>query len=95
MDLLEIKCPICKGTLKVNTASGEVVEHINYEPPKASFEDFLNSRKKGVAWDDKLKKAKEEQARRKAEIEMKFKQAKENPETPDLSEPLRTPLDWD
>lgn len=95
MDLLEIKCPICKGILKVDIASGEVVEHINYEPPKASFEDFLNSRKKGVAWDDKLKKAKEEQARRKAEIEMKFKQAKENPETPDLSEPLRTPLDWD
>jgi hypothetical protein len=95
MDLMEIKCPICKGTLKIDPQTGEIVEHQNYEPPKANFEEFLNSRKKGVAWDDKLKKAKEDEAKRKAEIEMKFKQAKENPGEPDDSSPLRTPFDWD
>jgi hypothetical protein len=96
MSLLEIKCPICKGTLKVDITTGEVVEHVEYEPPKANFEDFLSSRKKGVAWDDKIKKAQEDQAKRKAEIEMKFKQAKENPDTlADDSSPLRTPFDWD
>ena len=95
MSLLEVKCPVCKGTLWVDPLTGKVVDHKSFEHQKANFEEFLNSRKKGVAWDDKFQKAKEEEAKRKAEIELKFKQAKENPDEVDSSSPLRTPFDWD
>jgi hypothetical protein len=96
MSLLEVKCPGCKGTLWVDPATGKVIEHKPSEHQKANFEEFLNARKKGVAWDDKFKKAKEEDAKRKAEIELKFKQAKETPViSEDNDSPMKTPLDWD
>lgn len=95
MSLFEVKCPICKGTLWIDLASGKVVDHKPVDQQKASFDDFLKSRKKGVAWDDKFQKAKEEEAKRKAEIEMKFKQAKESPDEPGSPEPFKSPFDWD
>jgi hypothetical protein len=41
-----------------------------------------------------MKKAKEEEERRKAEIEMKFKTAKDIPDDPSTDQ-LKSPLDWD
>ncbi len=94
MSLFEIKCPLCKGTLWIDPANGKVVDHKSADQQKANFEDFLKSRKKGTAWDEKMKKAKEEEARRKAEIELKFRDAKDITEKKD-DEPFHSPLDWD
>lgn len=96
MSLFEVKCPMCKGTLWIDPSTCKIVDHKSADHSKANFDEFLKSQKKGTAWDDKLKKAKEEEAKRKAEIEMKFKQAKESKPEPDSSsEQLRSPFDWD
>jgi len=97
MSLFEIKCPLCKGTLWIDPASGKVVDHQSADHQKGDFDEFLKARKKGVAWDDRMQKAKDEEARRKAEIEQKFKKAKEDKDVgpgPDDS-PMKSPLDWD
>jgi hypothetical protein len=93
MSLFEIKCPMCKGTIWIDPSSGKVVDHKSADHQKADFTDFLQKQSQGKAWDDKMKKAKEEEAKRKAEIEEKFKKAKDtNDGTP---EPFKSPLDWD
>jgi hypothetical protein len=94
MSLFEVKCPLCKGKLWIDPASGKVIDHKAVDQPKSNFEDFLKSRQKGTAWDDKMKKVKEEEERRKTEIEQKFKIAREiNDAT--LDETLKSLFDWD
>ena len=96
MSLFEVRCPLCKGTLWIDPASGKVVDHKSADQQKANFEEFLKSRQKNSAWDDKMKKAKEEEAKRKAEIEMKFKVARESTEPEEREgEQFHSPLDWD
>lgn len=96
MSLFEIKCPLCKGTLWIDPASGKVVDHQSADHQKGNFEDFMKSRQKGTAWDDRLKKAKDDEARRKAEIAEKFKKAASEPVeiNPD-EKPMSSPFDWD
>lgn len=95
MSLFEVKCPICKGTLWLDLSTGKVVDHKSADHVKADFKEFLKSREKGTAWDEKMKRVKEDEAKRKAEIELKFKDAKN--EEPDISDdnPFHTALDWD
>jgi hypothetical protein len=94
MSLFEIKCPMCKGTLFIDPSTGKVVDHKAVDHQKADFNQFMKSREKGVAWDDKLSRMKDDQARRKAELEEKFKKAKdEGPVNPD--EAMKSPFDWD
>jgi ATPase subunit of ABC transporter with duplicated ATPase domains len=96
MALFEIKCPLCKGKLWIDPASGKVVDHQSADHQKGDFEEFLKSRQKGTAWDDRMKKAKEEEAKRKAEIAEKFKKAASEPAeiNPD-EKPMKSPFDWD
>jgi hypothetical protein len=97
MSLFEVKCPLCKGTLWIDPASGKVVDHQSADHKKGDFDEFMKNRQKGVAWDDRFQKAKDEEAKRKAEIEQKFKKAKEDKDAgpgPDDS-PMKSPLDWD
>jgi phage FluMu protein Com len=91
----EVKCPMCKGTLIIDPVTQKVVEHKTPEHQKASFDDFLKNQKKGVAWDEKMKKAKEDEAKRKSEIENKFKEAKDIVIDPEEKESMRSPFDWD
>jgi hypothetical protein len=94
MSLFEIKCPLCKGTIWVDQSTGKVVDHKSGDKQKADFDEFLKSRKNSSpAWDDKFKKAQEEKARRKAEIEQKFKTAKEHPD--ELEGDVDSPFKWD
>ena len=94
--LFEIKCPLCKGTLWIDPASGKVVDHQSADHKKGDFDEFVKNRQKGVAWDDRLKRAKEEEAKRKAEIEEKFKKAKDDKEAgPPGEGVMKSPLDWD
>jgi hypothetical protein len=86
---------MCKGTLWIDLSSGKIVDHKSADQAKANFDDFLKAQKKGTAWDDKMKKAKEEETKRKAEIEMKFKKAKDTPLEADSNDKLKSPLDWD
>ncbi len=95
MSLFEVKCPLCKGTLWIDPASGKVVDHKSADQQKANFDEFMKSRRKASAWDEKMKKAKEEEAKRKAEIEMKFKEAREITEINKDDEMFHSPLDWD
>lgn len=95
MSQFEVKCPMCKGTLIIDPVNQKVVEHKSPEHQKASFDDFLKNQKKGVAWDEKMKKAKEDEARRKSEIENKFKEAKDIVVDPEEKESMRSPFDWD
>lgn len=96
MSLFEVKCPLCKGTLWIDPATGKVKDHKSADHQKSDFSEFLKSRKQGTAWDDKMKQAKEEEAKRKAEIEKLFKDAKETTNDENRDEnPFHSPLDWD
>jgi benzoyl-CoA reductase/2-hydroxyglutaryl-CoA dehydratase subunit BcrC/BadD/HgdB len=81
MSLFEIKCPSCKATLWIDPSTCKVVDHKSADHQKADFGEFLKSRqgREGI-WDEKMKKAREEEAKRKADLEQKFKMAKENPD---------------
>ena len=60
------------------------------------LDEFLKARKKGVAWDDRMQKAKDEEAKRKAEIEQKFLKAKDDKDAgPPDDLVMKSPLDWD
>ncbi|MDR3012747.1 MAG: hypothetical protein LBU70_06005 [Chitinispirillales bacterium] len=100
MSLFETKCPQCKGTLWIDPSSLKIVDHRPADREKADLQKFLEDSKKDKGWDDKMKKAFEEEARRKAEIEEKFKQAaKENQNfnynNDASSAGLKSPFDWD
>jgi hypothetical protein len=95
MSLFEVKCPLCKGTLLIDPASGKVVDHQSADHQKGNFNEFLKNRGKGVAWDNRFQKAKEDEAKRKAEIEQKFKQAKDTPSALPDEQAMKSPLDWD
>ena len=94
MSLFEIKCPMCKGTIWIDPATGKAVDHQTADHQKGDFNEFLKNRKKGVAWDDRLQKAREDERKRKEELEQNFKKAKETEINPD-EKPMRSPFDWD
>lgn len=94
MSLLEIKCPLCKGVLWVDQSTGKVVDHKSADKQKTDFNEFLKAQKNpNPGWEDKFKKIQEDKARRKAEIEQKFKMAKENPD--ELEGDVDSPFKWD
>ena len=94
MSLFEIKCPLCKGTLWVDPSTGKVVDHKSGDKQKADFSEFLKAQKNyNPAWDEKFNKIKEEKAKRKAEIEEKFKKAKDLPG--EASGEYDSPFKWD
>jgi uncharacterized protein YbaR (Trm112 family) len=94
MSLFEVKCPLCKGTLWVDQSTGKVVDHKSADHQKTDFDDFMKKQKeKSSQWEGKIKKAAEENAKRKAEIEEKFKVAKEKPE--EIQGDYESPFKWD
>jgi hypothetical protein len=93
VSLKELKCPMCKGTLWLDLSTGKVVDHRSADHQKADFGEFLKAREsRGDIWEQKLKKAKEDEAKRKAERDEKFKQAKEHPESLEGDVPT---IQWD
>jgi len=100
MSLFETKCPMCKGTLWIDPSTMKIVDHKTVDQQqqkKADFAQFLKSSKEDRGWDEKMKKAKEEEAVRKAQIEEQFKAAKDNKDygKDDSDTKLRSPFDWD
>jgi len=96
MSLVETKCPLCGGTLWIDPSNMKIVDHKPSEQPKADLDAFLKTYKQDRGWNDKMKKAKEEEARRKAEIEQLFKQAKDDKELKKAAQAeMRSPFDWD
>ncbi len=95
MGLFELKCPMCKGIIWIDPSTGKIVDHQSADHQKGDFNEFLKSRQKGVAWDDRFQKAKDEEKKRKADIEQKFKQAKDTPDTDNEEKPMSSPFDWD
>jgi hypothetical protein len=98
MSLFETKCPMCKGSLWVDPSTLKIVDHRPADHQKASLEQFLKDSKQDKGWDEKMKKAQEEEARRKAEIEEKFKKAaKESANPPGSGSPgeFGPNINWD
>lgn len=93
LSLLEIKCPMCKGSLWIDPGNGKVIDHKPVDHKKADFGEFLKNNQKGKDWEDKLQKAKDKEAKRKAELEEKFKQAREDPDK--LDGEYQSPFQWD
>lgn len=84
---------MCKGHMWIDLSSGKVVDHRSADHQKADFDQFMKERKESAGlWDDRLKKAKEEEARRKAEWEKRFKAAKEDPDSLEGDVPT---IQWD
>jgi hypothetical protein len=97
MSLFETKCPMCKGTLWIDSSTLRIVDHREADRKKADLAQFLKDSKQDKGWDAKMMAAREEEARRKAEIEEKFKRAREDKSLNDGTPPggLISPLDWD
>ncbi|MCL2219784.1 MAG: hypothetical protein FWC23_06955 [Chitinispirillia bacterium] len=98
MSLIETKCPMCKGSLWIDPSTMKIVDHAPADHQKADLTQFLKDSKKDKGWDDKMKKAREDEARRKAEIDAKFKQiaAENNSNNNNTSSAgPKSLLDWD
>ena len=94
MAVIEIKCPMCKGSIWIEQSTGKVVDHKSADQQKVDFNSFLKSQDgRASALEEKARKAKEDMAKRKVEIEQQFKQAKEHPE--DLKGDVESPFKWD
>ncbi len=94
MPQLEIKCPMCKGTLWIDQSTGKVIDHKTAEQQKVSFDSFMKQQEsRNSRWEDKISKAKSDTARRRAEIEEKFKKARENPDA--VEGEYESPFKWD
>jgi len=94
MAILEIKCPACKASIWVDQSTGKVVDHKSADQQKVSLDSFLKAQQeKSGKWDQKMVKAKDDVARRKQELEERFKQAREHPE--DLKGDVESPFKWD
>jgi uncharacterized protein YhaN len=94
MSLLEIKCPLCKASIWVDQSTGRVVDHKSADQQKVSLDSFLKEQQeKSGKWDQKMVKAKDDVARRKQELEERFKRAREHPE--ELPGDVESPFKWD
>ena len=95
MSVLEIKCPMCKGSIWIEQSTGKVIDHKSADQQKVDFNSFLKSQdSRSSVLEEKARKAKEEMARRKAEIDQQFKQAKEHPD--ELKGDIESPFNkWD
>lgn len=96
--LLEVTCPCCEATLKIDPKTGSVITH-KEKPKPAPIED-LNAavarlKDEEAARDEKFRKSFESEKNRKDVLNKKFdelfKQAKEDPDM----EPRRKEIDWD
>jgi Zn-finger nucleic acid-binding protein len=96
MSLFETVCPMCNGTLWIDPSTLKIVDHRAADHQKADLKRFLEESKQDKGWDEKMRKSREEEARRKAEIEEKFRHARENTDINDTSSAgPRSVLDWD
>lgn len=96
MSLFETKCPMCNGTLWIDPSTLKIVDHQAADHKKADLAQFLKDSKQDKGWDEKMRAAREAEARRKAEIEEKFSRAKEDKWTGgEAPGGLKSPLDWD
>jgi uncharacterized protein YbaR (Trm112 family) len=94
MALLEIKCPLCKGSLWVDQSTGRVVDHKSADQQKMSLDGFLKAQQeKAGKWDEKMARSKDEDAKRKSELEERFKKARENPD--EIQGEYESPFKWD
>ncbi len=94
MAILEIKCPMCKGTMWLDQSTGKVVDHKSADQVKASFDSFMKAQQeKNSRWEDKLHRAKDETAKRKAELEERFRKAREDPDS--IEGDYESPFKWD
>jgi hypothetical protein len=96
--LVQIVCPCCEATLKIDPATGAVITH-KEKPKPAPVEDLrlavARLKDEEAARDEKFRQSFEQEKARKDVLNKKFdelfKQAKEDPDM----EPRRKEIDWD
>ncbi len=94
MSLIEVKCPMCKGTLWIDPSSGEVVDHKADGHKKIDFQSYMKEQKqRGSALEEKMRQAKEQEDKRRQAMDEKFKAAKERPD--DIQGEYHSPFEWD
>lgn len=85
---------MCKGTIWVNPSTGKIADHKSADHKKIDLDDFLKSQKdRGSKLEQQFIKAKEEQQKRKVEMNEKFKRTKEHPE--EFQGDYQSPFQWD
>lgn len=90
--VLEVQCPCCKSTLKVDQATGAVLSHKEAKREIPSLDSFLAGQKNRTeTLEEKFKQAQEKEKSKLELIEKKFKQAQENK---DLKDPPPSVM-WD
>ena len=94
MSLIEIKCPMCKGVLWIDSSTGRLVDHKSADHKKIDFNDFIKSQKnRGTELENKFLKSKEEKEKRKKQLENDFKKARQDPDS--LKDDYQSPFQWD
>lgn len=94
MSFLQVKCPMCKGMLWIDRTSGKVVDHKAADQKKVDFDSFMKARsEQSSKWEEKMKKAKENEAKRKSELDAQFRKAAEDPDQ--IEGDYESPFKWD
>lgn len=94
MAILEIACPMCKGSIWIDQSTGKVVDHKSADQKKVDFGEFMKSQEeRGSKWDQKMEAAKDDEQKRRAEMEERFRKARENPD--EIEGEYESPFKWD
>lgn len=96
--LIEVQCPCCEATLKIDPATSTVILHKEKEKP-APIEDLKTAvsqlKQEAARRDERFRKSFEDEKNRQDVLSKKFdelfKQAKSDPDM----KPRRKEIDWD
>ncbi len=97
--LIEVRCPCCDATLRIDPETGSVITHKEKERP-APISDLQAAvsklKQEEAGRDEKFRKHMDQEKARQGILNKKFdelfKQAKEDP---DSLQPRRKEIDWD
>lgn len=77
--ILEIKCPCCQATLRVDADDGTIYSHEEAKREHQSLETFMEQQKnRSNELEAKLAEAKEKEKNKRELLEKKFQAAKQN-----------------
>ena len=97
-ELIEVRCPCCEATLKIDAELGSIISHQEHVKPRA-IEDMETAVQKfrgeearrGEQFEKSFEEHKSHQKVLERKFDELFKQAKENPDAP----APRKPFDYD
>ncbi len=92
---IEVQCPLCRGTLTIDTATGIVLHAAAPKGARTDFEEALGEiREAAGKRDEQFLKAFQSERQRRASLDKKFETAKEKAEQDPDKKPFN-PMDYD